>query len=289
MNADESRVPPVAVLVDQPRHDALAGPRFPEKENGALRRRHRADLLENLPHFRAPGSHDVLDVAHPELVPEIIQFGLDDQGLVDALHDVLHFFRIDGIGEVVARPGLDGHDRLPDRLGGGHNDDLHVGKGHPEGLEGPLVAVPRRRRPEKGKIHENESWCFLFRDSRPPSIRVTWSTGNFPRKLSRICWKTFPSSDMTRMDFNAPSNPAVKLCISYDDSSKRTSSFYRHFSRSPGRFRLTGPAKRDMDSAGCGEPESGRRALENGREDPGRPLLNLITHAHYDHCGAFPV
>ncbi len=31
-----------------------------------------------------------------------------------------------------------------------------------------------------------------------------------------------------------------------------------------------------------------RRALENGREDPERPLLNLITHAHYDHCGAFP-
>jgi glyoxylase-like metal-dependent hydrolase (beta-lactamase superfamily II) len=31
-----------------------------------------------------------------------------------------------------------------------------------------------------------------------------------------------------------------------------------------------------------------RRALENGRGEPSRPFLNLITHAHYDHCGALP-
>lgn len=37
-----------------------------------------------------------------------------------------------------------------------------------------------------------------------------------------------------------------------------------------------------MDSAGCGESESGRRALENGREDPGRPLLDvrILLMAH---------
>ncbi len=162
VDADEPGVSPAARLVDDPRHDALARPRFPEKEHGASRRRHGSDLVEDRPHLRAAGPEDFLDVHLPDPVPEIVELGLDDQGFGDALHDIANLVGIERIGQVVAGPGFHGHDGFADDPGLGHDDDLDIGKGHPEGLQGFLVTVPGRRGPEEGKVDKNEIVMLLL-------------------------------------------------------------------------------------------------------------------------------
>ena len=113
VDADELHPPPIAVAVDELRQNPFPVPVSPGQQNGALRGRYEADLVEDGPHGLVPGLNDVQGVGLPEAVPQVVELRLRPDALMDALRHVSDLIGVQRIGYVVGRTGLHRFDRLP--------------------------------------------------------------------------------------------------------------------------------------------------------------------------------
>jgi len=156
MDADKLSILSVAVLMDNPCHHTLARPGFTGEQDGASGWRHGPDLTEDFPHCRIVSLNDFQAVRSPKAIPQIVQFGLEDDRFVDTFRYILHFLRADRITQVVAGSCLDGHHSLSDHFLRTHDYHFNRGVQVPKWLQRGCIAVVRHRFSEDRQIHKDQ-------------------------------------------------------------------------------------------------------------------------------------
>ena len=125
VDTDKLSISAVTMLMNESCYKTFARTRFADEQNSTFGRSYRADFCKDFLHHQTLGLDQFHVIRLPKPVSQIVQFRLEDYGLIDGLGYMVNLLRINRISNIVARTHLNRLYRFPYHCLRRHHHNLH--------------------------------------------------------------------------------------------------------------------------------------------------------------------